>query len=135
MKANTTKELSSEATIICPLYFLFIIVLIASWSGVACTENVKLPPLHMAAQTGILVEVKQLIIGGYDVNQRDGKYGSTPLHQAVLFGHENIVEFLIAEGSDVNAQNSAGFSPLYLAQEKGYGSIVTLLAKHGATKQ
>ena len=111
---------------------LLIMVLIVSVGVVACTEKEQLPPLHMAAKAGIIIEVKQLIIGGYDVNQRDGKYGSTPLHQAVFFGHKEIVEFLIAEGANANAKNSAGFSPLYLAKEKGHHFIAQLLAEHGA---
>jgi ankyrin repeat protein len=88
----------------------------------------------MAAESGILVEVKQLIIGGHDVNQRDDKYGFTPLHQAAFFGHRDIVEFLIAEGADVNAKNNAGSTPLYLAKGKGHKEIAALLTQHGAAK-
>jgi len=88
----------------------------------------------MAAQSGILVEVKQLIIGGHDVNQRDEKYGFTPLHQAVFFGHGEIVEYLIARGADVNAKNDAGSTPLYLAKGKGHKEIAALLTQHGATE-
>ena len=113
-------------------YFLFTMMFIASIGTVACTKNEPLPPLHMAAQFGILVEVKQLIIGGHDVNQRDETYGFTPLHQAVFFGHHEIVEFLIAEGADVNAKNNAGSTPLYLAKGKRHHSIGDLLAQHGA---
>ena len=115
-----------------PRYLLLIIVLIASVGAVACTEKKQLPPLHMAAQSGILIEVKQLIIGGYDVKQRDEKYGFTPPHQAVFFGHTEIVEFLIVEGANVNAINNAGSTPLYLAKGKGHQAIVELLAQHGA---
>ena len=117
-----------------PRYLLLTMMLIASVGTITCTENEQLPPLHIAAQSGILVEVKQLIIGGHDVNQRDEKYGFTPLHQAVFFGHKEIVEFLIAEGADVNAKNNAGSTPLYLAQGKRHHAIAELLAQHGATK-
>ena len=88
----------------------------------------------MAAQSGLLVEVKQLIIGGHDVNQRDETYGFTPLHQAVFFGHKEIVEYLVAQGADVNVKNIAGSSPLYLAKGKGHKEIAALLTKHGATE-
>ncbi len=118
-----------------PRYLLLIIVLIASMGVVACTEKEQLPLLHMAAKSGILVEIKQLIIGGHDVNQRDEKYGFTPLHQAVFFGHREIVEFLIAEGADVNAKNNAGSTPLYLAKGKGHHAIAELLVQHGATEK
>lgn len=117
-----------------PRYLLLTMLLIASMGTVACTENEQLPPLHMAAQSGILVEVKQLIIGGHDVNQRDEKYGFTPLHQAVFFGHQEVVEFLIAEGADINAKNNAGSTPLYLAKGKGRQEISALLTQHGATE-
>ena len=111
---------------------LLLVLAMVSMAIMSCTQNEQLPPLHMAAQTGLLVEVKQLIIGGHDVNQRDEKYGFTPLHQAVFFGHQDIVEYLIAHGADVDAKNSAGSSPLYLAKGKGHQSIVELLTQHGA---
>ncbi|HIO21500.1 MAG TPA: ankyrin repeat domain-containing protein [Nitrospirales bacterium] len=115
-----------------PRFLLRIVVLIVSVGAVACTEKEQLPPLHMAAQSGILIEVKQLIIGGHGVNQRDETYGFTPLHQAVFFGHREIVEFLIAEGADVNAKNIAGSTPLYLAKGKRHNAIGDLLERHGA---
>lgn len=117
-----------------PRVILLIVVLIGSAGVIACTEKEQLPPLHMAAQAGILVEVKQLIIGGHDVNQRDEKYGFTPLHQAVFFGHREIVEYLIAEGADVNAKNNAGSTPLYLAKGKRHHAIAALLAQYGVTE-
>ena len=113
---------------------LLIALSIYSLSIASCTKNEQLPPLHMAAQSGILVEVKQLVIGGHDVNQRDERYGFTPLHHAVFFGHRDVVEFLIGHGADVNVKNNAGSTPLYLATGKWHKEIAALLTQHGATE-
>ena len=112
----------------------FFVMLLFVLVCMACTKGEQLPPLHMAAQDGLLVEVKQLVIGGHDVNQRDEKYGFTPIHQAVFFDHQAVVEFLIAQGANVNAKNNAGSTPLHLARGKGHSDIVELLTQHGAVE-
>lgn len=45
---------------------------------------------------------------------RDGK-NSTALHWACAKGSENILQYLLAWGSDINAQDAMSFSPLHLA--------------------
>ena len=115
--------------------FLAVAFITVVISLLSCTQEEQLPPLHLAVQSGLLVEVKQLVIGGHDVNQRDERYGFTPLHQAAFFGHKDIVEFLIAEGADVTAKNNAGSTSLYLANGKGHKEIVELLKQHGATEE
>ena len=50
---------------------------------------------------------------GADVNSKDN-YGNTPLHYAVLGGHTEIAELLIAEGADVNARRDDGMTPVDL---------------------
>ena len=42
-------------------------------------------------------------------------YGRTPLHEAARYGHAEIVEFLVAHGADVNAQDEAGDTPLHVS--------------------
>ena len=56
-------------------------------------------------------------VGGFvgqkrpDVNCRD-KDGRTPLHWAVLSGHESLVELLLSRGADINCQDKEGKTPL-----------------------
>jgi len=92
--------------------------------------ELKLTPLHFAAENGHKKVVELLIAKGADVNVKvkDETYIETPLHSAASRGHKEIVELLIVEGADVNAKNCAGGTPLDAAQKKG---IVDLLRKHG----
>ena len=74
--------------------------------------------------------VKQAIADGADVNsQKDEAYGSesAPLHYAAEFGLTEIVELLIANGANVNAQEKRGLTPLDFAK----GKTAALLRKHG----
>jgi cytohesin len=48
--------------------------------------------------------VKQFLKDGTDVNAK-GRYGRTPLHLAAGHGSKEMIEFLIANGADVNAMN------------------------------
>ena len=65
----------------------------------------------------------------YDV--RDA-YGETPLHVASASGQHLPVEMLIAEGSDVNAQDRGRQTPLHLACLRGHKDVIRHLLKSGA---
>ncbi len=62
--------------------------------------------------------------------------GLTPLHLAVLHGHETIVRLLLKNKVPVNYQargiSNKGKTPLHCAIEKGYGTIGKLLLAHQA---
>jgi RNA polymerase primary sigma factor len=51
---------------------------------------------------------------------------------AVISGVESVVRLHITRGEDVNAQDSAGMSPLMIASAKGHGSICRILLEAGA---
>ena len=75
--------------------------------------------------------VKSAVKYGFDV-----KYNHTALHVAA--GQKNsipIMEYLISQGSDVNAVDSWGYTPLHLATRKGLLENVKFLIKHGANIQ
>jgi ankyrin repeat protein len=59
-------------------------------------------------------------------------YDWTPLHFAAEAGQTDIVEYLIANGVDVNAENIKGETPLQFAADKGDKEIVELLIQKGA---
>lgn len=54
-----------------------------------------------------------------ELNKReDGAEGCTPLHLAVLGGHEDAARFLIARGADVNELDGRSFPPLLASSSR-----------------
>ena len=83
-------------------------------------------------EAGDIVAVKQHIAAGVDVNAKEEFTGDTLLRYAARKGHKEIVELLIAEGADVNAKESAGWTPLHNAALDGHREIAELLIAEGA---
>jgi ankyrin repeat protein len=46
--------------------------------------------------------------------------GSTPLHLAAVGGNAEIVRFLVELGTDADARNAQGMTPLHCASGNGY---------------
>jgi ankyrin repeat protein len=87
--------------------------------------------LHDAIEEGRVQEALDLL-GSVPANAR-GVDGDSALHLACLYGHEQLVDLLLARGADVNAKDDSGSTPLHDASASGYESIVrTLLAKGAA---
>ncbi|XP_052062916.1 ankyrin-1-like [Mytilus californianus] len=55
---------------------------------------------------------------------------SSVLIEAISEGYEDIIEFLIKLGCEVNVFDSDGRSPLYTASERGFTNVVKLLLNH-----
>ncbi|MCL4131975.1 UNVERIFIED_CONTAM: hypothetical protein GTU68_025237 [Idotea baltica] len=55
----------------------------------------------------------------------------TPLHIAATYGSAVIVEYLLANGSNTEAQNLDGMTPLLIASYKGHQNVVLLLLHSG----
>ena len=100
---------------------------------VGCGES---DDIWTAAEEGNVEAVKGYLAIGINVDERDESYGGTPLHWAAFRGRNEVAEFLIAEGADVNAKNKADDTPLDKAIEKNWDDTVSLLREHGgkATK-
>ena len=65
--------------------------------------------------------------------------GSTPLHGAAMMGSNLIVQYLIDQGADINAQNGLGWTPLMTSEgvfvantEKAWPETAALLRELGA---
>jgi ankyrin repeat protein len=96
---------------------------------VGCGESPK--DIWEAAEQGDIEAVKEYLAIGTNVNAKDEAYGGMPLHWAAYSGRNEVAEFLINEGADVNAKNQADATPLDKAIEKNRDETVSLLRKHG----
>eukprot|EP00042_Codosiga_hollandica_P026360 m.124292 g.124292 ORF g.124292 m.124292 type:complete len:226 (+) comp52172_c0_seq4:784-1461(+) len=61
-----------------------------------------------------------------------GQRGSTALHDAAHFNQREILTWFLQQGADVNALDSAGFTPLMLTAYCGNTNIVRELLAYGA---
>lgn len=82
--------------------------------------------LLLACHRGDLKSTEKLIEAKVDLNIQDSKTGKTPLHEAVIEGHKNVVRALMDAGADVNIQDKNGNTPLHIAI--GLGRIDVALA-------
>ena len=99
---------------------------------VGCEANAPKGFIHIYAREGDIAAVKQHLAAGTDVNATDEFLGMTILHDAVLGGQKEIVEFLIAQDADVNATGRTYQTPLDTALEASRNKeIADLLRKHG----
>jgi cytohesin len=91
--------------------------------------------IHEAAgafvRKGNIEAVKQHLAAGTDVNAKGDVVGWTPLAWVAYEGHKEIVELLIENGADVNANDDIGGTPLYRAARKGHKEIAELLIAAG----
>lgn len=88
--------------------------------------------LVLAAWRGNLEAVKWLVERGARINAPDRQWSA--LHYAVFGGHEAVVDYLLAQGADVNARSTNGSSALMLAVYEGRQALVGKLLEKGADR-
>ncbi|CAL1263953.1 unnamed protein product [Larinioides sclopetarius] len=87
--------------------------------------------LHHAAAAGSLQAVKSLEDKGACVNCRDST-GAKPIHIAAEEGHENIVEYFLREGLDIDDRDLGNFcSLLHYAAAGNQSGVCKFLLKSG----
>ena len=87
--------------------------------------------IFAACKQGDIDRVRDLILGGTSVNITDTD-GRSLLFYACLHNHEEIVQCLIKQGSNVNLQeHKHGWSALYVAAYKDRMAIAQLLINYG----
>jgi ankyrin repeat protein len=85
-----------------------------------------------AIAKGELAEVKKILGGGRQINARRPEGGTTPLSNAALYGHLDIVKYLIERGAYVEATNDDGNTPLHVAAFLCRTEIVHALLENGS---
>jgi ankyrin repeat protein len=76
--------------------------------------------------------VRALVAAGAAVDERSDSKRSTPLHMAARRGNREVAEALIDCGADINAQDSAGDTPLQRARNCRNAALAALLLSRGA---
>ncbi|XP_077991580.1 transient receptor potential cation channel subfamily A member 1-like [Glandiceps talaboti] len=92
-------------------------------------------PVHLACSQGSLDMIKMMF--SLQDKERTTLHVTdvehmTPLHKAAMFDHPHVVDFLIAEGSDIDALDKNLRTPLLLATTRGGWKCVEVLLEKGA---
>jgi ankyrin repeat protein len=92
--------------------------------------------LHYAAFFGSPEAVRALVAADADLEARSTNEEfapeATPLHSAVAAGRMDNAEALLEAGSDPNARQHAGFTPLMEAEHRGDLDLAEMLIRYGA---
>ena len=91
--------------------------------------------LHMAAGSGDLARIQNLISAGLGVNDKMSG-GFTPLMVAAKYGHSQIIDTLIRVGrANINLANNEGNTALMVAVTSRQANSVRALLTHNANIQ
>jgi hypothetical protein len=90
--------------------------------------------LVYAAVDGDIKLVSAFLSGGVSVNVQNRRDGMTPLHGAARGGDVKTIEYLIAQGADLNVVDRYGDSPLENAIASNQSEASKLLAARGARR-
>ena len=88
-------------------------------------------PLILSADWNNFMAVYLLLDHGADANIARAD-ACTPLHLAVINGHQNLVKLFLEKNALINTQDAEGNSPLHTAVSKGFFDITKLLVKKGS---
>jgi ankyrin repeat protein len=89
--------------------------------------------LHLAAHYGHLEAADVLLSYGADSNMRSkNSLNNLPLHAAVAGNRTDMVQLLVADGSDINSRQHGGWTALHGAAANGNLAMVQFLIRNGA---
>ena len=87
-------------------------------------------PIHIAALKGhleIIQHFASIIVNINDPVTKNSQ--STPLHMAAMCGHLEVAKHLVSCIKNINVTDKYGYTPFYLAVERGHDKMVEYLAK------
>ncbi|GMU93072.1 MAG: hypothetical protein AMXMBFR4_21300 [Candidatus Hydrogenedentota bacterium] len=87
---------------------VLILAALASLSG--CGQSI-----HDAALKGDIQTVRRMLEADPSLIHARTPLEKTPLHQAITSGNDELIQFLIERGADVNARDKTGLTPLHVA--------------------
>lgn len=70
--------------------------------------------------------IKELMQAGADINIMDNK-GNTVLYYVLKYGDSGVARYLIKKGANYNYSNNQGETPMQIAVEKGYDTVLELM--------
>lgn len=102
-------------------------------ANLSATDYSNIAPLHLAAKHGSEILVRELIRLGTDPNPRDLE-GRTPLHYSCESKRSTVavVRTLLDAGAYVAAFDRGHISPIHLAAEQGFDTLIRALILSGA---
>ena len=112
---------------------VLLLCVIVGLATVISVDSQPVSPMVSAIEAGDLAKVKELVEQGEDVNSSSDEIGESLLQIAARCGRDEIVEYLISRGADVNAEQThrfyKGMTALHCAANK---HITEMLIEHGA---
>ena len=88
-------------------------------------------PLHKAAESGDIQAVRDLIISGEKIDDRN-RAGETPLHYAARFGNMEVLKLLIENAAKIDEVAENGSTPLHIAIKERQFEIMKIIIENGA---
>jgi uncharacterized protein len=73
-------------------------------------------------QERAIASLELLLAHGGELNGRAGRFQQAPLHGAAFWGWNNVVEFLLAKGADINLKDGRGFTAVDYAMGRAGGN-------------
>jgi len=92
----------------------------------------RYPLIVFAAKCGSLDVCRVLIESGASVDKEIEPRSRTALVYAILEGHNEVAEFLIKAGADIEREDSTGDTPIIWAVRRNRVRLVSLLLDRGA---